>query len=134
MRMLTRFLRRRAIRTYFEGLLSRLRCEQGLEGVDGTYSADYVLATIHQYRFNDRYARYAVAMYCNDDQYELERIRQSWPDTYDSLRAEIGTVIRQTLDESRATTHWPIYLATSIPPDSTCHHSHHGDSSGHGQC
>lgn len=52
-----------------------------------------------------------------------------------ALRGEAGTVIRKTLEVSRAIAPWPVYYtATSIPPASKCHHSHHCDCSGDGLC
>jgi hypothetical protein len=132
--MLTEFFRRRAIQTYFDCLLSRLRSEHGLNDVDGMYTSDQLMETLRRHRFNTRYARYAVAMYCDNNQYDLERAKHGWPDTCAALRAEIDAVILKALKKSRDAAHSSTYVVIGASVSSSCHHAHQGGSSGQGGC
>ncbi|MFM0208934.1 hypothetical protein PQQ96_16140 [Paraburkholderia sediminicola] len=128
--MLTRFLRRRAIRSYLRQLLYLLRSDHGIETGE-SYTAGQIVDTLTRHGLSVRFEYYAIAMFVSEEAYEAARQQRGWAGDYNSLRKEIASMIAANRAQVHPTAAFSTYTGSNGTSAHECQ-GHHGHDCGHG--
>lgn len=135
-KMLTGYLRRRAIRDYLRQLLFLVRQDHGINAVDDFYTLEQVMLTLRRHGLNTHFERYAIAMFCSQEACEAQSRHRGWPESYASMRTEIEAVQTDMVARSRAAPGTAMFVAASLSTDTSsihgCHDGSQSNSCDHG--